>query len=238
MSPSHTNKKGVRYRYYVSAPVVQGRKAEAGSICRIPAVEIETLVLDVTGAHLTANNADTDLASKAIERVSINKGQIAISLKKATFASKDGDQELDEERPEVITIAWTPQPHRRHREIILPENPQNGIRPIRTGERHNLLFAIRQARSWLNDLIAGRCKDLAALAERENKSERSIRMTLSLAFLDPAIVKAALAGRLPRGYGLTRLTNLPLYWPDQWRALALPKPGQKIELSWEAIFPE
>jgi hypothetical protein len=30
-------------------------------------------------------------------------------------------------------------------------------------------------------------------------------MTLSLAFLDPDIVKAAVDGRLPRGYGLKRL---------------------------------
>ncbi len=56
-------------------------------------------------------------------------------------------------------------------------------------------------------------------------------------FPDPGIVMAALAGRLPRGYGLSRLTNLPLYWPDQWRALGLPKPGQKLSRALEAIKP-
>ena len=30
-------------------------------------------------------------------------------------------------------------------------------------------------------------------------------MTLSLAFLAPALVKAAIEGRLPRGFGVTRL---------------------------------
>ena len=37
MTPSYAIKKGVRYRYYVSSVVVQGRKDEAGSVARIAA---------------------------------------------------------------------------------------------------------------------------------------------------------------------------------------------------------
>jgi hypothetical protein len=37
MSPTHANKRGVRYRYYVSHAILQNRKAEAGSIARVPA---------------------------------------------------------------------------------------------------------------------------------------------------------------------------------------------------------
>jgi site-specific DNA recombinase len=44
MSPTHSNKLGVRYRYYVSHAILQNRKAEAGSIARVPAPEIESLV--------------------------------------------------------------------------------------------------------------------------------------------------------------------------------------------------
>ena len=49
-------------------------------------------------------------------------------------------------------------------------------------------------------------------------------MTLSLAFLAPAIVTAAIEGRLPRGFGLTRLIDLPVAWPKQWEALGLRAP--------------
>ena len=49
-------------------------------------------------------------------------------------------------------------------------------------------------------------------------------MTLSLAFLAPEIVKAAVEGRLPRGFGLKRLVDLPMAWPDQWRTLGLQAP--------------
>ena len=67
---------------------------------------------------------------------------------------------------------------------------------------------------------------LESLASREGRTVRSIRMTLSLAFLAPDIVKAAVEGRLPRGYGLKRLIDLPLAWPDQWRTLGLEAPAQ------------
>ena len=41
MSPSHANKKGVRYRYYVSQAVLQKRKDEAGSIASVAAPDIK-----------------------------------------------------------------------------------------------------------------------------------------------------------------------------------------------------
>ena len=46
-----------------------------------------------------------------------------------------------------------------------------------------------------------------------------------VAFLAPNIVKAAIEGRLPRGFGLKRLVDLPIAWPDQWRALGLEAPA-------------
>jgi hypothetical protein len=53
---------------------------------------------------------------------------------------------------------------------------------------------------------------------------RSVRQTLSLAFLDAALIDAACSGNLPRGYGVTRLMDLPPRFADQWRALELPSP--------------
>ncbi len=51
MSPTHSNKLGVRYRYYVSHALLQSRKDEAGGVARVPAPEIEQLVLDGVRAH-------------------------------------------------------------------------------------------------------------------------------------------------------------------------------------------
>jgi site-specific DNA recombinase len=44
MTPTHALKKGVRYRYYVSQAVLQGRKGEAGSVPRVPAPDVEAAI--------------------------------------------------------------------------------------------------------------------------------------------------------------------------------------------------
>jgi site-specific DNA recombinase len=58
MSPSHTNKRGVRYRYYVSQSVLQGTSQTAPSVSRVPAAELEALVLTALRNHLKANGAN------------------------------------------------------------------------------------------------------------------------------------------------------------------------------------
>ena len=37
MTPTHTNKRGARYRYYVSHPILQKRNNEAGTVSRVSA---------------------------------------------------------------------------------------------------------------------------------------------------------------------------------------------------------
>ncbi|MGB8481172.1 MAG: hypothetical protein WCE63_20380 [Acidobacteriaceae bacterium] len=43
-TPTHANKKGRRYRYYVSQAVIQNAKKSHNGPFRIPAIEIEELV--------------------------------------------------------------------------------------------------------------------------------------------------------------------------------------------------
>jgi hypothetical protein len=98
-------------------------------------------------------------------------------------------------------------------------------RPIRAEARDRLLRSIAQARSWLSDLTSGMAADTDETARRERKSERSIRMLLSLAFVAPDIVTAAIHGRLPRGFGMSRLIDLPIDWAEQRKLLGLPTGG-------------
>jgi len=51
-------------------------------------------------------------------------------------------------------------------------------------------------------------------------------MTLSLAFISPVLAEAAMGGRLPRGFCVKRLTDLPMLWSEQWRAVGLQQPIQ------------
>jgi site-specific DNA recombinase len=67
----------------------------------------------------------------------------------------------------------------------------------------------------------GACQDVDSIATQQNRSAKTIRSTLSLAFLAPDIVQAAIDGTLPRGLGVSQMTDLPLDWNDQRRQLGL-----------------
>jgi site-specific DNA recombinase len=88
-----------------------------------------------------------------------------------------------------------------------------------------LIEGLRDSHRWLDELLSDSRLTLESLASRKGRTVRSIRMILSLAFLAPEIVKAAVEGHPPRGFGLKRLVDLPMAWPDQWRALGLQAPA-------------
>jgi site-specific DNA recombinase len=48
-----------------------------------------------------------------------------------------------------------------------------------------------------------------------------VNRTLSLAFLAPDLIKAAIEGRFPHGMGVTRFADLPAEWSRQRRILGL-----------------
>ena len=92
---------------------------------------------------------------------------------------------------------------------------------MKVEDRARILKAIATGRAWLEELLGGRMDGTEALALRAGSSERSVRMTLSLAFVSPAIVEAIVAGRLPRGIGIRHLAELPPSWTEQHAALGL-----------------
>src|SRR4051812_37237551 len=58
MTPSTAKRNAARYRYYVSAPLSQGRKADAGSIARVSAPDIEAVVISaLRQSHVQAADA-------------------------------------------------------------------------------------------------------------------------------------------------------------------------------------
>ena len=76
-------------------------------------------------------------------------------------------------------------------------------------------------RRWLDELIADPTANTESIAGREGCSVRKVNMTISLAFLAPDLVKAAIEGRLPHGMGVARLCDLPAEWSRQRQMLGL-----------------
>jgi site-specific DNA recombinase len=153
-----------------------------------------------------------------IDRVVIGRTTIRIQLSEVAEGT-DGAR--------ILTLPWTrPSPYRKREIIPGADDAKTYARPMRANARAILIEALRDAHRWLDELLSDPRQTLETLASREGKTERSIRMTLSLAFLAPEIVKAAVEGRLPRGFGLKRLVDLPMAWLDQWRTLGLQAPAR------------
>jgi site-specific DNA recombinase len=73
----------------------------------------------------------------------------------------------------------------------------------------------------LTKIVSGSVTDVQQIATRQKCSVRQVNVTISLAFLAPALVRAAVEGRLPRGIGVERLRDAPAEWSRQFEALGL-----------------
>jgi site-specific DNA recombinase len=236
MSPSHARKQGIRYRYYVSSPLLHGQAERAGSVRRVPAAEIEALVGRAVREHLedSADTDDRDLISSRVVRVEIQADQLAVELKTPKQRQSRGrrnasppDHESSEQDADrtVLHIPWRKTPSKRRREIIVPISAAlQDSRPIRAETRAKLVASIARGRRWLDEIVTGTATDVEQIAAREKCSARKVNMTISLAFLAPDLVKAAIEGRLPRGLGVARLCDCPAEWSRQYRILGLPSP--------------
>ena len=174
MSPSHTNKRGARYRYYVSQVVLQGKPQPAGLVSRVPAAEVEAVVVAALRNHLSASGAgelpddDRDLLGRHLERVTLTLHHLELRLRQSFEpAQADNPANKDPSVPHradatTITVHWTSPLSRAVKGII--HVPAHNT-PMTPSRRESLLMAIAKARSWVDELATGRAGSLAVLAK-------------------------------------------------------------------------
>ena len=232
MVPTHATKAGIRYRYYVSLPCLHGeaRTADVGSVPRVPAAEIEDIVLKSLNAHLITQGERPVLATndrsaivELITRIDVHKDQLTVRLRSrenpGTIKPTDDIESTDNR---VLSIPWQKPPSKRFRQILLPHGvSRSEVRPERPERRHRLVRAIAKGRRWLDEIISGSVTEAEQIALRDQCSVRHVNMTISLAFLAPDLVRAAIEGRLPRGINIERLRDAPAEWSRQFAALGL-----------------
>jgi site-specific DNA recombinase len=229
MIPTHATKAGVRYRYYVSTPVLHGeaKTASVGSVSRVPAADIEDTVVKSLKKHLaTKQNGATSCAARLGDRealaelvagIVVHRDKLVIRLK-----SDNAEEVPDSLDEQPLTIPWQKPPSRKSRQILLPHNTsRSDVRPEQFERRARLVSTIARGRQWLDDVVSGRVTTVAELCVREKCTVRQVNMTISLTFLAPNLVKAAVEGRLPRGIGIERLRDLTTEWSRQFEALGL-----------------
>jgi hypothetical protein len=233
MTPTHANKNGVRYRYYVSHALLQKRNAQAGSVPRVPAPEIEALIVNALRDHFgsIADDAarepadDRDLIERHVDRIVIKTDAIALHLRDTDDMKKDrpaGErQDAGAQEPPhgPLSLPWASGGLAAVKGVLYSPAPSATMAAETSGA---LLAAITKARGWIADLVAGRAVDFAQIAQCEGKVERHVRFLAPLAFVSPRIVASIIDRSAPADLTVTALARaLPFSWTQQERRLPL-----------------
>lgn len=238
LTPTHTNRGGLRHRYYISNRLISGGADPTG--WRLPATAFEAAVASVLAVHLAGCASNQTLvvgpdiavalqaadhaatlacgiqkqgiraASRFIAAGQVTRGTITMELDAEVLAAALArhSQELD---PKLLTISAPFTCRRRGVET-----------KIRAGEHvttpdATLIRVLTDAHRWTAALRSG--TPLGEIARREGHAESYIRTRAQLAFLAPSIQTAVLDGTLPPQITTKRLTArpLPLDWTEQLR---------------------
>jgi hypothetical protein len=210
---------------------LQKRPDEAGTIARVPAPDIETVVVKALREHLAqaeggegAPANDRDLIERLLSRVIVRPQAIDMHLV-GTSVDQDAMEREGASSPSdksvgpltVITVPWAVTPSEVAKGILHSPSTKPQMKPE---TRDALLSAIAKARVWIDDLANGKAASFAEIAEREGKVERHVRFLAPLAFVSPKIAPAIVDGSAPADLTVTDLAkSLPCSWAEQERRL-------------------
>jgi hypothetical protein len=221
MSPTHSNKRGARYRYYVSHALLQNRKQETGSVRRILALEIEQLVLDGVRARLRSLDVpipagDRELIERHVERIVVTPQATEVHFLSMDSRTQPADHESPRDEPvAMLSLPWAAASFVAVKGIVHEPTARRALSPE---TRDALLAAIAKARSWIENLRRGRVATLADIANRGSLGERHVRLLAPLAFVSPRLIAAIADGTAPPDLTVTGLAQrLPDSWAQQER---------------------
>ena len=248
LTPTHANKKGKRYRYYISQELVTGMNRSSKG-WRLPALEIENLVTQA--ARQILDNHSTLIDS--LREVGVLTRDIPDILKVASGESRKLNSTTD--RSETLTrIVQRVELNNQCMRLTLQlasivgrsdnsnsMTPESITRDVpmkikRRGVEMRLVIAggissrydpalikvVARARTWFDELQTGLAKYPHDIAKRYNVSVRYVGQLLPLAFLAPDIVEAIVAGQQPANLTADTLIKriaLPADWSEQRRIL-------------------
>jgi hypothetical protein len=131
MMPTHATKAGIRYRYYISLPHLKGesRTVSVGSVSRIPATDIEDIIVKSVNEHLVAqpdqrssSRAHADdrgvMIAEQVVRIDVHKDRLIVRFKYAGT-----EEESHSTDAQLLSIPWQKPPSRKSRQILIPLGP-------------------------------------------------------------------------------------------------------------------
>ena len=249
LCPTHANKKGKRYRYYISKRLMHGN--DDGGGWRVPAREFEDAVLSAATLFLrnkrrlldelrlpSATTSETATAVAQAEALipRINDGEVLKDLFHRVHLRPDslrleitrssllqlllGSQEAHADDTEQL-IEFSVPLRLRRRGMETKLILEEGTASLRNVD-NRLIALIARSRRWWEMITSGRASSINEVATLEGIDPSDVGRSLQLAFLSPEIVEAIVTGRQPvdlTTQKLRRLSALPFAWDQQAQLL-------------------
>ena len=241
LTPSHANKKGKRYRYYVSNRLLNiADKNDSDTKIggwRLPAKALEDQIANATLAHLR-NRLPVDLlinpAADAISKIGSNLDRLDVLSRTEGPRATLSCIERGTIRPGAIEISFDPETLADTLEISEDELNPDALMftlPFKFRKRGvetkltigfdrskpvdtTLIRSIAKAHQYYDAIKNG--QTFEEIAESENLSKRRIMQVIDLAFLAPHILKLIVQGDQPLGLTAKWLGINPM--PSDWQA--------------------
>ncbi|MDG2243726.1 MAG: recombinase family protein [Rhodospirillaceae bacterium] len=243
LCPTHTNKKGKRYRYYISKRLMHGTTQTADG-WRLPAPEIERAVIgaleqflrnqnrliDALGLDQVGSDKLNAALTKSDElganlvcrttlkalccRIRVAGDAITINIRKSALQRKLGLNPTDEIDGQASYLTISV-PVKLQRRGVETKLIIQAEDAYTRSQDTNLISLIANARSWWLQLSSGDIPSINAIAESKNMDASDITRILPLAFLAPDIVQAILEGRQPMELTAERLKRTAKL-PEAW----------------------
>jgi DNA invertase Pin-like site-specific DNA recombinase len=239
--PSHSQKQSKRFRYYVSEPLVTNVREEALNGIRIPANDLERIVIKQLIkwlsndealidelhpppelVHKTLTEARTlaqELETKSLAYQLIRKLVKAVSVAKDSITITLLPRSILNEDSEVTSCLIVPISIKRcgfaMRLLIEGQTakPQADKRLIQN---------IARGYRWMEQLTSGEAKSVGEIAAKEGITNSHVTRMIYRACMAPEIVKSILDGTLPASLTSEMLKDilpLPINWDEQRTAV-------------------
>ena len=233
LTPSHANKNGRRYRYYVSHRLIKRSGEQQADGWRLPAKSLEDQIANSVLDHLEQSTSGGLLIESNINQVARLQTVVTAlaqhDLKQSTLLSFVEAVRLE---PGNVTIELNPQklaaglclkPGQIDAEQLTFTRPfqsrKRGVESkLMIGHSAKtidpiLIRNIARAHHWYEAIKSG--LSYGEIAERDQTLKHRIMQTIHLAFLSPQIVRTILQGKQPVGLTTKWLLRNPL--PSCWK---------------------
>jgi hypothetical protein len=156
--------------------------------------------------------AQRELLDRLVERVVVGTSSIEVHLKRHALAARlvgDGQAAVGRDDPILVEA-----PIRIARRGVETRLVIEGNDAAERDPDPALVKAVARGHAWFEDLVSGRAKSIADIAEREGVTGRYVARLLDLAFLPPSVVEDIVAGRQPVEMTAETLSRAerPLVW--------------------------